>query len=131
MEENILLVGHFEYHFKDKLENLFDERTLEVLFDDLYKDNPQTDLQKFLRDNLNVSKLPIYKKDSKVEFKYGDWKELSPDIIEVNKNTIVSFKLFSDNFSIIQILKDDVTFKNKQGEIITQTLSEGFHLYGK
>lgn len=68
-------------------------------------------------------------KTSTVEFKYAKWKDLKPEVIAVNKNTLISFRLFSKDFEVVQIVKDDVTFIAEDGELKTKTLSEGFHFY--
>lgn len=129
MANTILFNGHFEYHFSGNLNELFDEDTLNLLLTRHYPNTPEVDVNTFLRDNLNVSILPVYKRTSKITFKYSDWQELNPQVITVDKYSRISFIVISENVDVIQILKDDITFANSKNEVLTETLYKELKLF--
>jgi hypothetical protein len=82
-------------------------------------------LKKFLKD----SSLLLLT-SNKLDFYYETLHSVEPKNFSIGElEPIIQFKVKSEEVTIIQILKEDVTFKNSENEIKTLTLTDQIKLF--
>ena len=121
--------AYFEFQYNDNLNKLYPEH-LETYLQRSSDDTQTVKTATFLKNYLTGAKLPIFLKDRKVDFDYHTCHSIYPESFSVtNLSQSVEFKIKSDEVTVIQILKDDITFKTSSGEIKTETLTDQIKLF--
>lgn len=121
--------AYFEFQYDDRLSKLFPEH-LENYLQRSSDDGQTVKTETFLKNYLTGAKLPIFHRERKVDFDYHTRHSIYPESFSVtNLNPTIEFKVKSDEVTVIQILKDDVTFENSKGEVRTESLSDQIRLF--
>ena len=108
--------AYFEFQYNDNLNKLYPEH-LETYLQRSSDDAQTVKTATFLKNYLTGAKLPIFLKGRKVDFDYHTRHSIYPESFSVtNLNQSVEFKIKSDEVTVIQILKDDITFKTSSAK---------------
>lgn len=121
--------AYFEFQYNDSLNKLYPEH-IETYLQRSSDDGQTAKTATFLKNYLTGAKLPIFLKGRKVDFDYHTRHSIYPESFSVtNLSQSVEFKIKSDEVTVIQILKDDITFRTLNGEIRTETLTDQIKLF--
>ena len=114
--------AYFEFQYNDNLNEIYPEH-LETYLQRSSDDGQTVKTATFLKNYLTGAKLPIFLKGRKVDFDYHTRHSIYPESFSVTNLSQ------SDEVTVIQIVKDDITFKTSSGEIKTETLTDQIKLF--
>ena len=121
--------AYFEFQYNDNLNKLYPEH-LETYLQRSSDDAQTVKTATFLKNYLTGAKLPIFLKGRKVDLDYHTRHSIYPESFSVtNLSQSVEFKVKSDEVTVIQIVKDDITFRTSSGEVRTETLTDQIKLF--
>lgn len=131
MSEQLLtpFKAYFEFQFNGSLNKIYPEN-LETYLQRSSDDGQTVKTTTFLKNYLTGAKLPIFKKERKIDFDYHTRHSIYPESFSVSDlDPTIEFKVKSDEVTVLQIIKDDITFKTLKGEVRTETLTDQIKLF--
>jgi hypothetical protein len=121
--------AYFEFQYNDSLEKLYPEN-LEMHLEKTSEDNKTVKTATFLKKYLTGANISILKKETKIDFDYHTCHSIYPESFSIsNLKQNIEFKIKSKEVDIIQIIKNDITFRSSNGEIRTETLDSQIKLF--
>lgn len=121
--------AYFEFHYNDNLNKIYPEH-LETFLQRSSDDGQTVKTATFLKNYLTGAKLPIFLKDRKVDFDYHTRHSIYPESFSVTYlSQSIEFEVKSYEVTVIQILKDNITFKTSSGEVRTEALTDQIKLF--